>query len=141
MARKRREVKPLPTIWETPDELWKQIEPIIEELDPPATTGRPRNDPRRTLNGIIFQMRSGVPWNYLPKEFGSDSAVHRTFQRWIALGVLAQVWGSLIQACDKLGGVDWRWQSADAAMGKARFGGIEWAKTPRIAAKTAARRA
>ena len=26
--------------------------------------------------------------------------------------------------CDELGGVDWEWQSADAAMGKARLGGM-----------------
>ena len=32
--------------------------------------------------------------------------------------------------------IAWRWQSADAAMGKARFGGITWARTRRIEAKT-----
>ena len=25
----------LPTIWEVPDDLWEQIEPVILELDPP----------------------------------------------------------------------------------------------------------
>jgi transposase len=141
MARKPRQVQPLPTIWETPDPLWEQIEPILNELDPPAATGRPRNDPRRSLDGIIYQMRSGVQWNRLPKEFGSDSAVHRAYQRWVALGFFQRVWALLIEACADLGGVDWQWQSADAALGKARLGGIKWAKTPRIAAKTAARRA
>ena len=32
--------------------------------------------------------------------------------------------------------IAWRWQSADAAMGKARFGGITWARTRRIEART-----
>ena len=27
--------KPLPTIWEVSDELWKRMEPLILELDPP----------------------------------------------------------------------------------------------------------
>ena len=59
MARQKKPVKPLPTIWEVSDELWGLIQSIIDELDPPAETGRPRTDPRAALNGIIYQMRSG----------------------------------------------------------------------------------
>lgn len=137
MARTARQVVPLPTIWETPDPLWEKIKTVLDELDPPAATGRPRNDPRRSLDGIIYQMRSGVQWNHLPRQFGSDSAVHRTLQRWVKLGLLQRVWAMLVEACDELGGVDWHWQCADAAMGKARQGGTRWDPTPRIAAKTA----
>ena len=42
MARKRRIVTPLPTIGHVPDELWERIEPVRNELDPPAKTGRRR---------------------------------------------------------------------------------------------------
>ena len=142
MARHKRAVEPLPTIWATPDELWDNvIVPILHELDPEPHTGRPRIDQRKALDGIIFQMRSGCQWNHLPSDFGDDASIHRTFQRWIARGVLERVWAKLIEACDELGAVEWVWQSADAALGKARFGGIASAKTPRIAANPAARRA
>ena len=137
MARTKREIKPLPTIWEVSDELWAIIQKILDELDPPAGTGRPRTGQREAFNGIIYHMRSGVQWNRLPKEFGDDSSVHRTMQRWIAKRVLKRLWAVLIENCEELGGVDWAWQSADGAMGKARFGGIASAQTPRIAAKTA----
>ena len=137
MGRRRREVKPLPTIWRVPDELWEVIEPILAEHDPPSWTGRRRIDPRKALDGIIYQMRSGCQWNVLPKEFGDDSSVHRTFRRWIDTGVLDRVWAALVEHCEELGGVDWDWQAADTAMGKARSGGIWSGKTPRIAAKTA----
>ena len=60
----------LGTIWEVPDELWKRIEPIILEQDPPKARGRKRADPRQMLNGIIFRLRSGCQWNHLPKELG-----------------------------------------------------------------------
>lgn len=53
MARRTRGVKPLATIWEVNDELWDIIQPILDELDPPSWTGRPRIDPRAALNGII----------------------------------------------------------------------------------------
>ncbi len=80
--------RPLPTIWRVSDELWAKIEAILAEYDPPKPTGRKRIDQRRALDGIIFRLRSGVQWNQLPKEFGDDSSVHRTFQRWVKLKVI-----------------------------------------------------
>ncbi len=126
----------MPTIWEVDDELWKLIEPIIKADMPRKRLGRPPADRRQVLNCIIHRMRSGCQWNQLPKELGSDRTAHRYFQRWVRHGVLRKIWKKLTRACDELGGVDWRWQSADAAMGKARFGGITWARTRRIEAKT-----
>jgi len=135
MARRRRKPRPLPTIWRVPDELWERIEPVLSELDPPARTGRKRIAPRPALDGIIYQMRTGCQWNVLPREFGDDSSVHRTFQRWIDEGVLERIWAILAAECEELGGLDWQWQAADGAMGKARFGGAKLVPTPRIAAK------
>ena len=68
----------LETIWEVPDDLWEEIEPLIRQLDPPKPTGRKRQDPRKMLNAIIFRMRSGCQWNKLPSNLGDDSTVHRT---------------------------------------------------------------
>ena len=137
MARRKRQVKALPTIWEVDDQLWSIIQNILDEFDPPAATGRPRTGQREALNGIIYQMRTGCQWNQLPKPFGDDSSIHRTMQRWIDKGVFQRLWAVLIGNCEELGGVSWTWQSADGAMGKARFGGIMSARIPRIAGKTA----
>jgi putative transposase len=128
--------KPLPTIWRVPDELWEKIEPIFEEYDPPKSTGRPRVDQRAVLDAVIFRLRTGCQWNRLPKELPDDSSVHRAFQRWVDLGLLDRIWAALIEGCEELGGVDWEWQAADGAMGKARFGGTSSVPTPPIAAKT-----
>jgi putative transposase len=137
MARKKRDVKALPTIWEVDDELWELIQEILDELDPPAPTGRSRTCQRDALNGIIYQMRTGCQWNQLPRRFGDDSSVHRTMQRWVAKGVFERIWTVLIENCAELGGVDWTWQSADGAMGKARFGGTLSDPTRRIAGRSA----
>ena len=137
MARSTRRYKPLPTIWEVDDELWSIVQNILDQDDPPASTGRPRTGQREAFNGIIYQMRTGCQWNQLPEQFGDDSSVHRTMQRWIAKGVFPRIWAMLIENCQELEGVNWEWQSADGAMGKARFGGTTSAPTPRIAAKTA----
>jgi len=137
MAKRKRAAEPLPTIWRVNEELWEIIQSILEELDPPAMTGRPRTGQREALDGIIYVMRTGGQWNQLPRKFGDDSSVHRTMQRWIARGVFQRIWALLIENCDELGGVNWEWQSADGAMGKARLGGISSAQTPRIAANQA----
>jgi putative transposase len=126
MGRTHRPVKPLETIWEISDELWGRIEPILRE-DAPATPrahgGRPRIDWRKAIDGIIFRLRTGCQWNKLPKHFGDDSSVHRWFQRWCKNGVFEKIWAELVESCDGLGAVDWKWQAADGMLGKARFGG------------------
>ncbi len=109
--------------------MWEQIRPILQQHDPAKRTGRPRIDARAALDAIIFRLRSGCQWNQLPKEFPDDSSVHRTFQRWVKRGLLERIWASLVKTCDELGGVDWRWQAADGALGKARMGGTSSAPT------------
>ena len=121
-----------PTIWEVPDDVWMLIEQVLNALYPAKPKGPRRVDLRRVLNGVIFRLRTGCQWHQLPQQFGDDSTVHRHFQRWCTLGVFAQIWTILVQEGEELGGVNWPWQSADAAMGKARFGGIESAPIPRI---------
>ena len=115
--------QPLATIWRVPDDLWDQVRPILEQYDPPKPTGRPRSDQRLTLDTILFRLRSGCQWNHLPQDLADDSTTHRTLQRWVALGVWDQLWATVQTACAALGGVDWEWQAADAALGKARMGG------------------
>ncbi len=87
----------LAAVWEIPDHLWEQIHPVILEMDPSKATGRKRADPRRMLDGIVFRLRSGCQWNRLPRELGDGSTMHRTFQRWVELGVLERVWAVLNQ--------------------------------------------
>ena len=48
-----------PTIWKVPDDLRETIKILLDEYDPPASTGRPRDDRRPTLNTIIYRFRSG----------------------------------------------------------------------------------
>lgn len=123
--------KTLATIWEVNDELWALIEPLLREAYPPKSTGRPQADLRKCLDGIIYWMRSGCQWNFLPKRFGDDSTIHRWFQIWTNDGMFERLWALLIE----------HWQAADAMLGKARFGGSTSGGIRRIAGKTARRKA
>lgn len=137
MARRRKRAEPLATIWRVDDALWARVEQVLVEYDPPAPFGPDRIDQRKALDGVIHRMRSGVQWNHLPKEFGDDASVHRTFQRWVRRGVIGRLWALLVEACDELRGVDWQWQSFDCATGKARHGGIKSDRTQPTGRRTA----
>jgi putative transposase len=123
MTRRKPGPKPLGTIWEIPDELWRRIEPILKEYWPRKATGRHVANWRKMLNGIIFRMRSGCQWEKMPERYGPKSTVHDWFQRWVRGDIFEKIWAVLVAECDELDGVDWQWQSADAMLGKARFGG------------------
>lgn len=115
---------PLPTIWTVPDALWERIAPILAALDPAPRVGRRRTDPRPILDAILYRLRTGCQWDHLPRELGDDATVHRTMQRWVRCGVFVRIWADLVETCADLGDVNWAWQAADTALGKARSGGI-----------------
>ena len=133
-----RQVEPLETIWEIPDDLWEKVEPVILEGTPPKTTGRKRVNPRPILNGIIFRLRSGCQWNHLPKTFGDDSTIHRTFQLWVESGVLNQVWSVMVEECEELGGVTGNGKQRIAPWVKLAWGGRNWPQSHGPGARRAA---
>src|SRR3954453_14783889 len=119
MGRTKRDTKPLDPIGGFPHRLWQRIEPILREDAPPPPKshgGRPRIDLRAAFNGVIFRLRTGCQWNKLPKEYGEDSSVHRWFQRWCKNGVFEKIWAALVEECDDLGAVQWKWQAADGML-------------------------
>ena len=51
--------------------------------------------------------------------------------------MLERIWAALVAECDEFHLINWSWQSADAAMGKARMGGTQWARIRLIGPRTA----
>jgi transposase len=58
-----------------PDELWEMIEPSLPPHRPHPKGGRPFLDDRRVLTGIVFVLKTGIPWEYLPQEMGCGSGM------------------------------------------------------------------
>ncbi len=73
MVRRKPRRKPLGTIWEISDELWRRIEPILLEFWPKKPTGGKVANWRKMLNAMIFRMRSGCQWDQLPERYGPKS--------------------------------------------------------------------
>jgi len=49
--------------------------------------GRPPPDKRRTLRGIFWILDNAAKWKDLPRAFGSQSTVHRWYQKWLGQGL------------------------------------------------------
>jgi transposase len=77
------------TLFIISDSLWKEIENIIQKNY--SFIGRPEWDNRKTLSGIIFIVKTGIPWRFLPSEFGAVSTVHGKFRKWVNQGVFDSI--------------------------------------------------
>jgi transposase len=76
--------KPLVT-----DEFWDVVKPLLPKEPPRPRGGRPRISNRATFTGILFVLKSGIPWQMLPQEMGCGSGMTcwRRLREWQAAGV------------------------------------------------------
>ncbi len=58
---------------------WTQILPILPPQKP--ATGRPANDHRRTLEGMLWVMHTGAAWREVPASFGPWHTLHSRYHR------------------------------------------------------------
>jgi transposase len=83
-----------------PDELWEAVAPLLPRHKArPGKRGRPPVDDRACLTGIVFVLRSGIPWELLPQEMGCGSGVTcwRRLRYWQRRGVWKKLLHSLLQ--------------------------------------------
>jgi transposase len=121
------------------DALWELIEPLLPP--PPArigTRGRPRLSDRAALTGILFVLRSGIPWEMLPQEMGCGSGMTcwRRLRDWHRAGVWRKVHQLLLSRLERDGQIDWSRASIDSvsvrAKGAPRKKGARSGRTRRI---------
>jgi transposase len=104
---------------------------ILASLIPaqPDGPGRKRNDPRRTLNGILWVLQTGCAWADLPARYGSGSTCWRWLQRWMSEGIWERIWRRLLGYLDQQHQIDWRYSYMDASFVAAKKGGRAVGKT------------
>lgn len=121
------------------DELWQRIKPHIPPEPPKPKGGRPRGPDRACLTGILFVLKSGTPWEYLPREMGCGSGMTcwRRLRDWHTAGVWQKIWQTLLDELGLADGIDWSTSAMDSCSVRALFGGRKQARIPRIGARMA----
>jgi len=109
-----------------PDAFWARIAPLLPPEPPKPKGGRPRVSDRAALTGILFVLKTGIPWEYLPAEMGCGSGM-TCWRR------LHQV---LLEELAQADRIDWDRAALDSAAVPAP-GGKKRARTQRIAANRA----
>ena len=88
------------------DEVWARIEPLLPPVR--GSMGPPFRPHRPVVEGVIYRLRTGIPWRDLPAEFGAWQTVHRRHLRWSTDGTWDRVLAAVQAAADAGGELDWR---------------------------------
>jgi transposase len=106
------------------DELWEVVDPLLPEEPPKLKGGRPRVDDRAALIDIVFILKSGIPWEMLPKEMGcgSGSTCWRRLRDWQEAGVWEELHRVLLDRLGEAEVIDWERASLDSASVPAKRG-------------------
>lgn len=87
------------------NEQWEQIAALLPKSK--TKRGRPAQDHRQLLNGMIWVLRTGAPWRDLPERYGKWTTIYSRFQRWRKLGIWDKMFAELQTALDVESNVDW----------------------------------
>src|SRR6187397_2750975 len=108
------------------DELWAVVEPVLPKWSTIPRGGQPRLDDRKALTGILFVLKTGLPWEDLPVEMGCGCGMTcwRRLSAWHHAGVWFRLHQVLLTKLDDADKIDWSRAAIDASFARA-FGGVE----------------
>jgi transposase len=120
---------------------WARLQPLL----PPRKAGKPRQDDRRLINGILWKLATGAPWRDLPERYGPWQTVYTRFRRWTGAGVWDRLFAAVQRQADAAGQLDWAAHFLDGTIVRAHqhAAGAKGGTRPRrrsAAARAASRR-
>ena len=108
------------------DAQWSILEPFFTPKAKLEKRGRPPQDARAVVNGVLWVLRTGAPWHDLPKRYPPYPTCHRWFQQWQQDGTLVNVLRALVADLHKRGKVDIRESFIDGSFAEAKKGLWSW---------------
>jgi transposase len=121
------------------DNLWARIEPLLPKRRRRNRqyAGRAPIPDRAVLTGILFVLRTGLPWNLLPREMGcgSGTTCWRRLVRWQRAGVWKRLHTVLLNELRRRGQIDLARAVVDSSSLRALRGGKKLDRTLPIAVR------
>ena len=123
------------------DEQWAALDPFIPAL-PPRRFRYPGRKPvgnRESLTGILFVLKTGIPWEDLPQEMGCGCGMTcwRRLRDWTVAGVWDTLHRVLLDLLNEADQIDWTRAIIDSSSVRAVLGGRKPGPIRRIGAKPA----
>ena len=121
------------------DALWAEIAPLIPPERPKPKGGRPRVGDRQALTGILFVLKTGIGWEWLPQEMGCGSGMTcwRRLRDWQEAGLWDKIHRVLLTKLRAADRIDWERGVIDSSSVRAVFGGPKRDGIPRTAPRRA----
>jgi len=104
---------------------WAKLEPLISKQKF-TKGGRPRADDRKTLNGILWVLKTGAQWNEMPSKYGVSMTCWRRLKQWEEDGTWERIWRRLLAELDKEEKLDWTMAFLDGSFVPAKKGVPKW---------------
>ena len=106
------------------DEVWSILAPLLPPERGRPKGGRPPVPARAALTGILFVLRTGIPWEMLPREMNCGSGVTcwRRLRDWQAAGVWDRLHRELLRRLRDADRIDWSRACMDSASIAAKKG-------------------
>ena len=117
------------------EQLWHCIEPLLPKNKKRRNVqyaGRKPSEARKVMTGILFVLKTGVPWKSLPatSDFPSGHTCRRRLSEWDKRGVWKRVWQSILAELHSEGRLSWQRGVVDSASVRAGHGGEKTGKNP-----------
>jgi transposase len=114
------------------DELWEMIKPLLPPAKPRRYwhPGRKPIDDRKALTGILFVLKTGIPWEDLPAEMdcGSGMTCWRRLRDWQQAGVWEKLHQLVLAKLNSAAKIDWQRSAIDASTIRAMSGEKNWSQ-------------
>lgn len=121
-----------------PDELWGLVEPLLPKHPFTAGIGKPRVPDRICLTGILFVLKTGIPWEDFPHEMGCcGMTLWNRLDEWRREGVWDRLHHLLLNKLREAELIDFTRVIVDSSSIRAVHGGKKRDPAPWTAAKTA----
>lgn len=116
------------------DALWQRVEPLLPPVKPRRFRypGRKPLDRRKVLTGIVFVLKTGIPWQDLPQELGCGCGMSclNYLKAWQRAGVWDRLHEVILAELQHADCLDWSRAVADSSHARALGGGENAGKNP-----------
>ena len=113
------------------DKQWVVISPLLPKQDQ-TKGGRPRADGKKTLEGILWILKTGAQWSELPGKYGSYVTCWRRLKAWEEDGTWERIWKRLLSTLSKADKLTLQVGMVDGTFSPAKKGGVWWVRRRKV---------